>query len=52
MGRGDNARRLNKEAIIVSQARYSKGSHGKERIYTINCWVRDEREISSIVPGF
>lgn len=34
LGRIDWRGRLNKEVIVVSQARDSKGSHGKGRIYT------------------
>lgn len=47
-----NAGKLNKEVVTVRQPRDSKDSNGKERIYTINGWVRDEREVSSMAPGF
>lgn len=47
-----NVGRLTKEVVAVGQTSDSKGSNGKERTYTINSWVRDEREVSSMVPGF
>lgn len=47
-----NAGKLNKKVVIVRQQRDSKDSNGKERVYTINGWVRDEREVSSMALGF
>lgn len=39
-GEALNTGKLNKEVVVVSQARDSKDSDGKERIYTINSWVK------------